>query len=82
MTSDALLGLLAHGTLAIGLVFLAFMTWVRVDLMGFFWRYSCDYSRGHFRHMVWWNNSSGLYRLFGNHCLLPLSAMKLQLLRA
>ena len=35
MTSDALLGLLAHGTLAIGLVFLAFMTWVRVDLMGF-----------------------------------------------
>ena len=35
LTSDALLGLLAHGTLAIGLVFLAFMTWVRVDLMGF-----------------------------------------------
>ena len=32
---DALLGLLAHGTLAIGLVALAFMTWVRVDLMGF-----------------------------------------------
>ena len=35
LTSDALLGLLAHGTLAIGLVTLAFMTWVRVDLMGF-----------------------------------------------
>tara|TARA_B100000989_G_C19502972_1_gene455108 strand:+ start:744 stop:1577 length:834 start_codon:yes stop_codon:yes gene_type:complete len=35
LTSDALLGLLAHGTLAIGLVVLAFMTWVRVDLMGF-----------------------------------------------
>ena len=35
LTSDALLGLLAHSTLAIGLVVLAFMTWVRVDLMGF-----------------------------------------------
>jgi zinc transport system permease protein len=35
LSSDALLGLLAHSTLAIGLVVLAFMTWVRVDLMGF-----------------------------------------------
>lgn len=35
LSSDALLGLLAHATLAIGLVVLAFMTWVRVDLMGF-----------------------------------------------
>ena len=35
LTSDTLLGLLAHSTLAIGLVVLAFMTWVRVDLMGF-----------------------------------------------
>ena len=35
LNSDALLGLLAHSTLAIGLVVLAFMTWVRVDLMGF-----------------------------------------------
>ena len=35
LSSDALLGLLAHATLAVGLVFLAFMTWVRVDLMGF-----------------------------------------------
>ena len=35
MSSDALLGLLAHSVLAIGLVVLAFMTWVRVDLMGF-----------------------------------------------
>jgi len=33
LSSDALLGLLAHSTLAIGLVVLAFMTWVRVDLM-------------------------------------------------
>ena len=35
LSSDALLGLLAHSTLALGLVALAFMTWVRVDLMGF-----------------------------------------------
>lgn len=35
LSSDALLGMLAHSTLAIGLVVLAFMTWVRVDLMGF-----------------------------------------------
>ena len=35
LSSDALLGLLAHATLAVGLVVLAFMTWVSVDLMGF-----------------------------------------------
>ena len=35
LSSDALLGLLAHAALAVGLVVLAFMTWVRVDLMGF-----------------------------------------------
>lgn len=35
LSSDAVLGLLAHSTLAIGLVVLAFMTWVRIDLMAF-----------------------------------------------
>lgn len=35
LSSNALFGLLAHATLAVGLVVLAFMTWVRVDLMGF-----------------------------------------------
>ena len=35
LSSDALLGLLAHSTLALGMVALSFMTWVRVDLMGF-----------------------------------------------
>ena len=35
LSSDALLGILAHSTLALGLVVLAFLTWVRVDLMGF-----------------------------------------------
>lgn len=34
LSSDALLGLLSHGSLAIGLLALAFMTWVRLDLMG------------------------------------------------
>ena len=34
LSSDALLGLLSHSSLALGLVVLAFMTWVRVDLMG------------------------------------------------
>ncbi|MEM9029655.1 MAG: metal ABC transporter permease [Pseudomonadota bacterium] len=35
LSSDALLGLLAHATLALGLVVLSFMTWIRIDLMGF-----------------------------------------------
>lgn len=35
LSSDALLGLLAHSSLALGLVALAFMTWIRMDLMGF-----------------------------------------------
>jgi zinc transport system permease protein len=35
LSTDALLGILSHATLAIGLVMVAFMTWVRVDLMGF-----------------------------------------------
>lgn len=35
LSSDSILGLLAHSALALGLVVLAFMTWVRVDLMGF-----------------------------------------------
>ncbi len=34
LSADALLGLLAHSALALGLVVLAFMTWVRIDLMG------------------------------------------------
>lgn len=35
LSADALLGILSHSALALGLVALAFMTWVRVDLMGF-----------------------------------------------
>lgn len=33
--SDALLGILSHASLSIGLVALGFMTWIRVDLMGY-----------------------------------------------
>jgi zinc transport system permease protein len=35
LSTDALLGILSHSTLALGLVLVAFMTWVRIDLMGF-----------------------------------------------
>ena len=35
LSTDALLGILSHSTLAIGLVLVAFVTWIRVDLMGF-----------------------------------------------
>lgn len=35
LSADSLLGLLAHSSLALGLVALAFMTWVRVDLSGY-----------------------------------------------
>lgn len=35
LSADSLLGLLAHSVLAIGLIILAFMTWIRIDLMGF-----------------------------------------------
>jgi zinc transport system permease protein len=35
LSADALLGILSHATLAIGLVIVAFMTWVRIDLIAF-----------------------------------------------
>jgi zinc transport system permease protein len=35
LSTDALLGILSHSTLALGLVLVAFMSWIRVDLMGF-----------------------------------------------
>ncbi|MEZ5870480.1 MAG: metal ABC transporter permease [Nitratireductor sp.] len=34
LSSDALLGLLSHSSLAVGMVVLAWMSWVRIDLMG------------------------------------------------
>lgn len=34
LSSDALLGLLSHSSLAVGLVVLTFVTWVRIDVMG------------------------------------------------
>ncbi|MBP1857161.1 zinc ABC transporter permease subunit ZnuB [Rhizobium herbae] len=35
LSTDALLGILSHSALSIGLVMVAFMTWVRIDLVGF-----------------------------------------------
>ena len=35
LSSDALLGILAHSSLAVGLVLIAFMTWLRLDLMSY-----------------------------------------------
>ena len=35
LSSDSLLGILSHSALALGLVLVAFMSWIRVDLMGF-----------------------------------------------
>ena len=35
LSTDALLGVLSHSTLALGLVLLAMMRWVRIDLMGY-----------------------------------------------
>ncbi|MDS7597039.1 metal ABC transporter permease [Agrobacterium tumefaciens] len=35
LSADALLGILSHSALAIGLVIVAFMTWVRIDLVSF-----------------------------------------------
>ncbi|MEP1441458.1 MAG: metal ABC transporter permease, partial [Hyphomicrobiales bacterium] len=34
LSADALLGLLSHSALALGLVLLAFLTWIRFDLTG------------------------------------------------
>ncbi|PYE87668.1 zinc ABC transporter permease subunit ZnuB [Phyllobacterium leguminum] len=35
LSTDSLLGILSHSTLALGLVMVAYMTWIRVDLLGF-----------------------------------------------
>ncbi len=35
LPSDTMLGILAHGTLALGLVLLSYMSWLRIDLMGY-----------------------------------------------
>jgi len=35
LSSDAILGILSHSALALGLVMIAFMTWLRIDLMGY-----------------------------------------------
>ena len=60
LSSDALLGLLAHSALAVGLVVLAFMTWVRGGLDGIsIRRYSCNYKSRLNDDLVW--GSCGTY---------------------
>ena len=63
LTSDALLGLLAHATLAVGLVVLAFMTWIRVDLLGFLFGDILAISKLDLNYLVW--------RTSGFACTLP-----------
>ncbi|MFC3076052.1 metal ABC transporter permease [Shinella pollutisoli] len=46
LSTDALLGILSHATLAIGLVLVSFMTWVRIDLVGFLFGDILAVSRG------------------------------------
>ncbi len=46
LTSDAILGLLSHSVLALGLVAIAFMAWIRVDLTGLLFGDILAVSRG------------------------------------
>src|SRR3546814_1059897 len=39
LPTDALLGILSHSTLALGLVLVAFMAWVRIDLISYLFGY-------------------------------------------
>ncbi|WP_176084107.1 metal ABC transporter permease [Martelella sp. HB161492] len=46
LSADSLLGILAHSTLAIGLVIVSFLTWVRVDLISFLFGDILSVTRG------------------------------------
>jgi hypothetical protein len=60
LSTDALLGILSHSTLALGLVMVAFMTWIRVDLMGFLFGDILAVSRiRHSRHLCRWPADPG-----------------------
>ena len=71
LSADALLGLLAHSALAVGMVALSFMTWVRVDLMGFL--FGDILAVTPFDIAVIWGGENYLFfsswRCFGNPCL-------------
>ena len=53
LSADALLGLLAHSALAVGMVALSFMSWVRVDLMGFLFGDILAVTPRYCRHLGW-----------------------------
>ncbi|MEO5374351.1 MAG: metal ABC transporter permease [Alphaproteobacteria bacterium] len=59
LTDDTLLGILSHGTLAIGLVALAFLDRVRVDLMGYLFGDILAVSAGD----LWWSLGGGVATL-------------------
>ncbi|MEQ9349910.1 MAG: metal ABC transporter permease, partial [Alphaproteobacteria bacterium] len=46
LSSDALLGILSHSTLALGIVIVAMMTWLRIDLMAYLFGDILAVSRG------------------------------------
>ncbi len=57
LSTDALLGLLSHGTLALGLVLVALMTWVRIDLMALLFGDILAVSRGDIL-LIWGGGAS------------------------
>lgn len=59
LTDDALLGILSHGSLAVGLVALAFLDTVRVDLMGYLFGDILAVTHAD----VWWILGGGLATL-------------------
>jgi zinc transport system permease protein len=52
LSADALLGILSHASLSVGLVILAFMTWVRVDLVSFLFGDILAVGEGDI-HIIW-----------------------------
>lgn len=76
LSSDALLGLLAHSTLAVGLVVLAFMTWVRVDLMGFLFGDILAVTKMDLA-VIWGGGAAvlALLGIYGGPCSRPRSIM-------
>ena len=65
LPSDALLSILSHSTLSLGLVLLALMTWVRVDLIGYLFGDILAVSRGDVA-LIW---GGGLV-ILGGLCLV------------
>lgn len=63
LPTDALLGILSHSTLAIGLVMVSFMAWLRLDLMGYLFGDILAVSRG------------DIVLIYGGGCLILAALM-------